>query len=177
MTDYEIEILQQENETLKSEIQQLKGKEQGIHADYKKQLSDVRRDKALALLLVGFKTEFDDLATNVKVSALTEITNTRLAADGAELTVDEAGQLQLRRKDGTNFFSEDHQLMTPKSYLDRILTRDKILKTEDQNNNSGNGTAPTMRTAHRQNNVSSGNWKNNILSSLVDESLKSLAGD
>lgn len=177
MTEVEIEILQQENDRLKSEVHQLKEKEKGIHEGYKKQLSDVRRDKALAILLVGFKTEFDDLAPSVKVSALTEITNTRLAADAAELTVDEAGQLQLRRKDGTNFFSEDHNLLTPKSYLDRILTRDKIIKTEDQNNNSGNSTAPTMRTGHRQNNVSSGNWKNNILSSLVDESLKSLARD
>lgn len=180
MTENEIEFLQQENERLKSEVHQLREKEQGIHAGYKKQLSDIRRDKALALLLVGLKTEFDDLAPGVKVSALTEITNTRLAADAAEITVDEAGQLQLRKKDGTNFFAEDHNLLTPKTYLERILTRDKVLKTDDkgQNNNSGNESGAHMRSGGQQsrNNGSGGNWKHKTLTGLVDESLKALAG-
>ena len=109
------------------------------------------------------------------MSALTEITNARLTADSAELTVDESGQLQLRKKDGTNFFAEDHNLLTPKTYLDRILTRDKILKADDkgQNNNS-NGTA---NLNGQQQNNSGGNWKNKTLTGLVNESLKALAGE
>lgn len=178
MTESEIEFLQQENERLKSEVQQLKGKEQGIHADYKRQISDVRRDKALALLLVGLKTEFDDLAPGVKVSALTEITNSRLAADAAEITVDDSGQLQLRKKDGTNFFAEDHNLLTPKTYLDRILTRDKVLKTDDKSqNNNSSGTAHVRNGQQQQNNGSNGNWKSKTFSVLIDESLKALAGE
>ena len=175
MTENEIEFLQQENDRLKNENRELREKEKAIHEGYKKQLSDFRRDKALAFLLVGLKTEFDDLTPSVKVSALTEITNARLTADSAELTVDESGQLQLRKKDGTNFFAEDHNLLTPKTYLDRILTRDKILKADDkgQNNNS-NGTA---NLNGQQQNNSGGNWKNKTLTGLVNESLKALAGE
>lgn len=176
MTESEIEFLQQENDRLKNENRELREKEQGIHAGYKKQLSDVRRDKALAFLLAGLKTEFDDLAPNVKMSALTEIANTRLAADAAELTIDDAGQLQLRKKDGTNFFGEDHNLLTPKTYLDRILTRDKVLKTDDKGLGNSNGTGNTHNGQQQHNQGATGNWKTQSLSRLVDESLKALEG-
>lgn len=178
MTENEIEFLQQENARLKNELKEVREKERGIHEDYKKQLSGARRDQALTLLLFGFKTELDDLGVSVKDSALKEIISNRLAADSAELTVDESGQLLLRRKDGTNFFAEDHRLLNPDSYVEKVMARDNILRTNDAKPDTSN--AQTGQQSGR--NESTGNGRNNhtysnsnsTISSLIDQALKTL---
>lgn len=170
MTENEIEFLQQENERLKNELSEMKAKMQGIHEDYKKQLSVARKDQALTLLLTGFKTEFDDLPAGVKDSALKEILNNRLAADAAELTIDEGGRLILRRKDGTNFFGADHRLLDPKSYLEKMMTTDKILRVVDASPNATAGH--TGQQANRNGANKGGRY--NSLSNLVNEALKAI---
>jgi hypothetical protein len=163
MTESEIEFLQQENARLKNELKEVREKEKGIHEDYKKQLSGARRDQALTLLLAGFKTQFDDLDISVKDQALKQIISSRLATDSAELTVDDSGQLLLRRKDGTNFFGEDHRLLDPNSYVEKVMARDNILKTADQEQ-------AVQLTAMANNNTGK-SWAERKISSLVDESL------
>lgn len=126
MTEIEIEFLNQENERLKSEVNELKEKQKTIHTEYKKQISDLRKDRLLALLIGSKKTKFDDLPPSVKDSIFKDILTDRLSADGAELSVSDGGQLILRKKDGTTFFGEDHRLLTPDAYIDRLLTLEKI---------------------------------------------------
>lgn len=178
MTDQEIEFLQQENNRLRNELKQVKEKESAIHEDYKKQLLGARTDQALTLLLAGYKTQFDDLPASVKDSALKEIISTRLAADSAELTTDESGQLLLRRKDGTNFFGEDHRLLNPNTYLEKMMARDKILKVNDAKpdtttKNTGPQSARIESSNNARNNHTYGN-SNSAISSLIDQALKTL---
>lgn len=180
MTENEIEFLQQENDRLKNELSEMKAKMQGVHEDYKKQLSVARKDQAVTLLLAGFKTEFDDLPAGVKDSALKEIINNRLAADAAELTIDEGGRLILRRKDGTNFFGADHRLLDPKSYLEKMMTTDKILKANDLssgNNTSGNRTGQQPDQTRPYNNGRGSSKSRNVLSDLANESLQALTAE
>lgn len=164
MTESEIEFIQQENTRLKNELKEAREKEKGIHEDYKKQLSGARRDRSLTLLLASFKTKFDDLPADVKDSALQEIINNSLTADGAELTIGGDGQLALRRKDGSNFFGEDHRLFTPNTYLERLMDRGKILKGADQEQ--------VVQPTARANNNTGNSWKDRKISSLVDEALE-----
>lgn len=172
MTENEIEFLQQENARLKNEIKEAREKERNIHEDYKKQLSGARRDQALTLLLAGFKTELDDLGVSVKDQALKEIISTRLAADSAELTVNESGQLLLRRKDGSNFFAEDHRLLDPNSYVEKIMTRDNIIRAGDAKPDTSNRqTDQQSGNNSGRNNYTSGN---SAINRLIDESLQSL---
>lgn len=188
----EKDFLQQEITKLNNELRDIKAKEHGIHEDYKKQLLDVKMGHSLGLLLGSYKTKFDELPASVKDSTLKAIINNSLAADNAELTVDEAGQIQLRRKGGDNFFGEDHNVMTPKTYLDKILARDKILITTDQNQNNGNGASSRnnngqtfQRQNQNQNNNGSGNngngngkaASNSAMKSLVDEALEGFSGN
>lgn len=188
----EKDVLQQEINKLNGELRDIKAKEQTIHDDYKKQLLDVKMGHSLGTLLGSYKTKFDELAPNVKNSTLKSIINDSLAADAAELTVDEAGQLILRKKGGDNFFGDDHNVMTPKSYLDKILARDKILITTDPNqNNTGNGAnnshnrtnGQNFQRQQSQNNGSGNNGNGNgnaaksAISGLVAESLKALEGN
>lgn len=181
----EKDVLQQEINKLNGELRDIKAKEQTIHDDYKKQLLDVKMGHSLGTLLGSYKTKFDDLPPNVKASALKEIINTSLAADTAELTVDDAGQLILRKKGGDNFFGDDHNIMTPKTYLDKILARDKILITTDQSQNGGGANnshnrnnGQTFQRQQSQNNGNNGNGTaaKSPISGLVAESLKALEG-
>lgn len=175
MTESEIEFLQQENARLKNELKEVREKEKGIHEDYKKQLSGARRDQALTLLLVGFKTQFDDLDIGVKDQALKEIISSRLAADSAELTVDESGQLLLRRKDGTNFFAEDHRLLDPNSYVEKIMVRDNILRTIDAQPDASNRQSGRNELNNSgRNNHTYNNSGNSAISPLIDQALKTL---
>jgi hypothetical protein len=77
--------------------------------------------------------------------------------------VDDSGQLLLRRKDGTNFFGEDHRLLDPNSYVEKVMARDNILKTADQEQ-------AVQLTAMANNNTGK-SWAERKISSLVDESL------
>lgn len=174
-----MEFLQQENARLKNELKEVREKERGIHEDYKKQLSGARRDQALTLLLAGFKTQFDDLDISVKDQALKQIIGTRLAADSAELTVDDSGQLLLRRKDGTNYFAEDHRLLDPSSYVEKIMTRENILRTIDAQPDKSN--KQTIQQSGRnesnnngRNNRTYSNSGNSAITSLIDQALKTL---
>jgi hypothetical protein len=164
MTESEIQLLQQENTRLKNELKEAREKEKGIHEDYKKQLSGARRDRSLTLLLASFKTKFDDLPADVKDSALHEIINNSLAADNAELALGDSGQLVLRRKDGSNYFGEDHRLFTPNTYLEKVMDRQKILKSAEQQQ--------VVQNTARANNNTGNSWAERKISSLVDESLE-----
>jgi len=180
------EALNQEITRLNNELRTEKEKEGKLKSEHQEEIKKVRMSHALGGMLGSYKTKFDELPANVKENTLTAIINNSLAADAAEFSVDDAGQIILRKKDGTNFFGEDNRLLEPKSYLDKIFARDKILIVNDpnQNNNSGGG-ANTHNRNNGQNynrqiqnqiNNGSGNSGNrnnaaNPVTSLVDEAL------
>jgi hypothetical protein len=189
----EKDTLQQEINRLNNELRTEKDKEAAIRAEHKKEITQVQMNYHLGTLLGAYKTKFDELPANVKERTLREIINSSLATDSAELTVDEAGQLSLRKKDGANFFGEDNRPLDPKSYMDKIFARDKILVVNDQNqnNNSGNGANNShnrngqsyQRQNQNQNNGSGNNGNGNgkaanpVLASLAGEALKAFEGN
>lgn len=184
----EKDTLQQEINRLNNELRLEKDKEAGIKANHQKEINELRMGHALGGLLGGYKTKFDELPAGVKDSTLKAIINNSLAADAAELSVDDAGQLIIRKKDGSNFFGEDNRQYTPNTYLDKILARDKILIVNDQNQNqNGNGKGANSHTQngqqfqrnHNQNhNNGGGNGNGNgkaanpVLASLATDALK-----
>lgn len=155
----EIEILQQENDTLKNELRQMK-------EDHKKQLSEARKNLSLTLHTSSLKTEFDELPANVKDTVLKQIINKNLAADGAELSIGEAGNLVLRKKDGSNFFSEDNRLMDPSTYFEKVMEREKVLKNNAQPQHFKNTSESNKPEGSRH-------YRANVISNLVDEAMRS----
>lgn len=175
----EKDTLQQEINRLNNELRTVKDNEANIKNEHQKEIKMVRMNHSLGTLLGGYKTKFDELPANVKESTLKAIINGSLTADSAELSVDDAGQLILRKKDGTNFFGEDNRLLEPKTYLDKIFARDKILIVNDQNQQNGNGA-----NSHRNNGQSfqrNQNQKQNGNGSadgkVVNHALQGLVGD
>lgn len=181
----EKDTLQQEINNLNAQLRAVKDNEAAIKSDFEGKLKDVKMGYSLGSLLGGYKTIYDDLDGEVKDITLKAIINKSLNADAAELTVDDSGQLVLRKKDGSNFFGEDNRLLTPKSYLDKIMSRDKILKVSDQNQNqnqNGNGNGAknhvnnngNQQRQYQQNGNGNANAGNQTLSSLADEALAAL---
>lgn len=177
----EKDSLQQQINDLNNQLRSEKDKEAGIRAEYEKKLKDKDMSYALRNLLGGYKTIYDELDGEVKDITLKAIINKSLNADAAELTVDDSGQMILRKKDGSNFFGEDNRLLTPKSYLDKIMSRDKILKVSDQNQNQQNGNGNGAKSHLNNNgnqqrqNQQNGNGNQNAgsqtLSTLADQAL------
>jgi hypothetical protein len=179
----EKDTLQQQINDLNAQLRAEKDKEAGIRAEYEGKLKDVKMGYTLGSLLGGYKTIYDELDGEVKDITLKAIINKSLNADAAEFTVDDSGHLVLRKKDGTNFFGEDNRLLNPKSYLDKIMSRDKIIKVSDQNQNqngNGNGAKNHLNNngnQQRQNqNNGNGDGKavNHALNSLADQALAAL---
>jgi hypothetical protein len=177
--------LAQEIAKLNGELKEIKEREKGIHEKHQQEVSEIRMNYALGGLLGGYKTKFDDLPQKVKETTLKQIINDSLSADAAEFTVDDNGNLMLRKRDGNNFFGEDHTVLTPKSYLDKILARDKILivndpqqgaSTQKQNGQQRpNSYVPPTQQQNGGNN--NGKAANPVLASLAQEALKSFSGN
>jgi hypothetical protein len=176
----EKDTLQQQINDLNAQLRAEKDKEAGIRSEYEGKLKDVKMGYTLGSLLGGYKTIYDELDGEVKDITLKAIINKSLNADAAEFTVDDAGQLVLRKKDGSNFFGEDNRLLTPKSYLDKIMSRDKILKVSDQNQNqNGNGNGAknhlnnngNQQRQNQQNGNGNQNAGSQTISSLADQAL------
>lgn len=175
--------LAQEIARLNSELKDIKERERTIQDNHQKQISEIRMNYALGGLLGGYKTKFDDLPAKTKETTLKQIINDSLAADSAEFTVDDLGNLILRKKDGNNFFGEDHNVLSPKSYLDKILARDKILIVNDPTpgaNPQQRGQNPLPRyTQQQQGNNNNGGVKaaNTQINSLLQESLQAFSSN
>lgn len=180
----EKDTLQQEINNLNAQLRSVKDNEAAIKSDFEGKLKDVKMGYTLGSLLGGYKTIYDELDGEVKDITLKAIINKSLNADAAEFTVDDSGQLVLRKKDGSNFFGEDNRLLTPKSYLDKIMSRDKIIKVSDQNQNQNNGNGNGAKShlnnngnqqrQNQHNGNGDGKTVNHALNSLADEALAAL---
>lgn len=159
----EIEILQQENDRLKNELLQAK-------EEHKKQLSEARKNLSLTLHIAPLKTEFDELPASVKDTVLKQIINKNLAADNAELTIGDTGQLVLSKKDGSTFFGEDNRALDTNSYLEKVMEREKVLTVNAQPQPGKNTSQQTRPATGRHN-------QRNVLTNLVNESLQALTTD
>lgn len=107
-----------------------------IRAEYEKKIQGIRIDSSLKSILGEYKTVYDDLGSDVKETALRSLLEKALQDSDAEFTLDEKGQVSLVKKDGTNLFGDNHVVMTPKSFLDKTMS--KILKVSEPAPTPGN---------------------------------------
>lgn len=111
-----------------------------IRAEYEKKIQGIRIDSSLKSILGEYKTVYDDLGSDVKETALRSLLEKALQDSDAEFTLDEKGQVSLIKKDGTNLFGDNHVVMTPKSFLDKTMS--KILKVSEPAPTPSNNQKP-----------------------------------
>lgn len=142
---------------------------------YTNQLKSFKIKTKLQSLLSGYKTIYDNLDGNVKFASLQALLDQALADSEANFDIDDKDNLQLFKKDGSNVYGENHQQVLPTSFVEQLLSRNKLLvtNTNGQQNQQGEGE---NNQSHNQPQGGSGKTqpKNHTLSALVSQSLKDI---
>lgn len=109
---------------------------EGIRKDADKRVTGIKIESKLQNMLGSYKTLYDDLPAEAKEAAIKSLVDTELLQNEAEFYFDDKGKFAMRKKDGTNFLGDNHQQIVPQSFIESILSRNKLLKvtTTDQNN-------------------------------------------
>lgn len=79
-------------------------------------------------LLSAHKTIHDDLDPEVKSTVINTLITKALQDNQAKFDFDETGNFTLLKNDGTNFYGENHQQITPAQFIEQTLAKTKQLK-------------------------------------------------
>lgn len=98
---------------------QAKGEVDNVRTEYENKIKEINKRAALKSVLANYKTIYDELPDNVKITSMEALINNALQHKNAELNVDDNGNLTLVSKDGSNVFGSNHVQLTPQSFLDQ----------------------------------------------------------
>lgn len=135
--------IQQELDNLHKEV----AEEKRLRAEDKKafenQMTSYKIDSKVHELLSGVKTIHDELEPEVRGTVLKTTLQKALQDNGAKYAFDDQGNLTLIKNDGTNFYGENHQQITPAKFIEQTLAKTKQLKVSSPA--PANGAQPSHR--------------------------------
>lgn len=151
-------LLAGKDEQVRQKEKESSEKIKGLQIEYK-----------LDSMLGGYKTTLDTLDPEVRSATIKQLINKHLQDNEAQFSFDDNGKFVLIKKDGTNYYGENHQLIEPKAFLERTLSQSKLLKVSDQPpvGEQRQATSPPVGGSGRQE-------KSTTLSALVQNSIKNL---
>lgn len=124
-------------------------------------IKDVKKSYALNQLLAGYKTIHDGLDPETKNIILSAVINKNLNAKKANWDVDDNNNLLLLGEGDTNLFSDDNIRLTPKTFLDQVLAKEKMLVVNDSNIDNNNQNSNRPNGQYSNNNGRNGNTNYN----------------
>lgn len=137
---------QQEIDRLQAELRQEKAKLTQKDEEYQgKLLSFKIQDKVKALVAKGqFPTIYDGLDDELRFRNISDALAMELQAKNAKWHLDENENLTIIKNDGTTFYTDNHQVVVPKPFVESNLTRNKIIvpPTQALSGTTGKQTAP-----------------------------------
>jgi hypothetical protein len=103
-------------------------------------IKGLRIENSVGSMLSGLSTIYDDLDPQVKNMTIRNILAQAQGAKEYEFILTDAGTIDLQKKDGTKPYTENHQLVTAKDFIEATLANAKILKRQQQGpaDNGGN---------------------------------------
>lgn len=113
---------------------QLKSANEGRAADkaeYEKSFKDFKKKSGLINKLASFKTIHDELPGEVRATILETLINKELQDNDADLDFDDAGKWSLRKRDGSNFYGENHTQIGADDFIEKTLAKHKQLKVSN----------------------------------------------
>lgn len=169
-------------EDLHAQIKVEKQRSTDAEMSFKKQMTDFRRDIKVSSLYSAQKTILDTLDPEAKAVAIKVLIDKELQDNNAQITFDENGNLNLTKKDGTNYFGDNNQQVNAQQFVDKVLSRNKLLVVtpapqngngnQQGNNGQQNQPAPATgangNTAGANNNSGSGLLKEILQGSMKD---------
>lgn len=134
--------------------------EKRLRAEEKKnfdnQMATYRIDSKIHESLSGFKTIHDELDPDVRSTVLKTTLQKALQDNQAKFAFDDNGNLTLIKNDGTNYYGENHQQVTPVKFIEQTLAKTKQLKVSSpappNNGANNNGTPPKNAGGDNTNN-------------------------
>lgn len=121
-----------------------------LEQEHGKNIKSVKKSYAMNQLLSGYQTIHDGLDPETKGIILNALINKHLKAKNATLDINDKDEFILLGENNSNVFTEDNRLLTPKTFIDKVLADEKMLKVNDSNNNNGNNN--NNNNSYRPNN-------------------------
>lgn len=168
--------LQDEIDRLNGELRNIKDSIPKIQQEADGKIVGFKKDYLLRSMLQQYKTTLDDLDSEVRATTLSTLINKELQENKAQFTFDEHDNFILLKADGSNYYGDDNKQVVPKAFIEKLLSRNKLLKVNDQSNNGNGDNKNGQRQQQRPPDNANGGepTKNHTLSSLVKESLKNI---
>lgn len=163
--------IQKEIDQLHAQLKVEKESTERIRKESDEKVKNVELKYAVDSKLTPYKTIHDKLDPGVKREILKALINKELQDNKVKFAIDDNGGLVLLKEDGTSYYGENHQLITPDSFIEKTLSRNNQLVVTDHSSN-GNGD---NKNGHQQPRGGDGKQeKNAALSGLVQQSLKAI---
>lgn len=122
-------------------------------------IKNVKKKFFLNQLLTGYKTIHDTLDPETKNIILSAVIQKHLNSKDADWDINEKDEFVLSGKGGTNIFSKDNNLLTPKTFIEQVLADEKMLVVTDNNGNNNNNNNSNRPNGQHSNNGQ--NWQQN----------------
>jgi hypothetical protein len=165
----EKENIQKEIDALHAQLSEQKTARETEKASYANELLNFKRGHKLDSIIGKHKTIYDELDPDVKSTSISTIINKYLQDNQAKFDFDDKGNFVLLKNDGTNYYGENHQQISPDQFIEQTLAKTKLLKVSNgQSNgatNQGQSTAP----------ATAGDGKPNSNASLIERNKQELA--
>jgi hypothetical protein len=143
---------------LNNQLRAEKDAKAALETQHKTNLKNFKIDVALRQLLGTYKTTQDNLSPETKSLILSSIISNHLKTKNAAWEMDDNDNLILAGANGTNLFTDDNRPLTPKTFIDKVLTDEKLLVvTDNSNNNNGNNN----NNSYRPTNNNGGQYNSN----------------
>jgi hypothetical protein len=111
-------------------------------------------------LFSGIKTIHDELDPEIRFNILDSQIQKELQDNQAKFAFDDQGNFTLNKNDGTNYYGENHQQISPVKFIEQTLAKNKQIKISSPapnngaNNSNGNQTKQTAGGDNNNGNAS-----------------------
>lgn len=121
------------------------------------EVKTMRINSKLSTHLSAFKTIHDEQDPEVRGTIINTFLQKELQDNKAKFDLDEHGNVVLLKSDGTNYYGENHQQVTPTKFIEQTLAKTKQLKVSSPapngaNQSTNNGTPPQTAGGDNKNN-------------------------
>lgn len=171
------QAIQKQIDDLHAELRRRDEKVSNAERSAEERVRKFQIDMHKSKLFSKYKTVYDQLGDDVKETALRALFDKKLQDNGAHITLDEHGNPQLLKVDGTNYYGDDNKQVNLQQFTEQLLSQNKILAVTPPppnpggNNNNNPGQPPLPP------NGSNGNGNNNAGSSIFKDLLKNSQAD
>lgn len=123
------DVLQKQIDDLHKDLAAEKKAKDDLKKEFDGNLLKYRVESEQKTRFARYKTIYDDLDQEIKNTSINSILNKELQDKDAVLTYDDKGNFTLLKKDGSNFYGDNHQQVTPDQFIEQLLSRHKLLIT------------------------------------------------